>query len=143
MHGPRNDEAVRGLDGYEQMVNAFAHNAKAYWRLWGKFGEPMVRGVDVWAQMQHGYLRWLKEASGVGRRPSVSSPRYGDADKVTKGGRRITQAQTSAKESAREAQRIAREAAERNDREKEADRAPTQDVRSIIRESVRRSRGEV
>jgi hypothetical protein len=35
MQGPRDDEALRGLEGYEQMVNTFAENAKTYWRLWG------------------------------------------------------------------------------------------------------------
>jgi hypothetical protein len=33
MQGPRNAEALQGLDDYEQMVNTFAENAKAYWRL--------------------------------------------------------------------------------------------------------------
>src|SRR5215212_7114099 len=32
---PQGNEALRGIDGYEQMVNTFAKNAKAYWRLWG------------------------------------------------------------------------------------------------------------
>ena len=43
MQGPQDDEALRGMDGYEQMVNTFAENAKAYWRLWGPQGEPMIR----------------------------------------------------------------------------------------------------
>jgi hypothetical protein len=60
MHRPRNDEAVQSLDGYEQLVNTFAENAKDYWRLWGPLGEPMVRGVDAWADMQHGYIQWLR-----------------------------------------------------------------------------------
>jgi hypothetical protein len=47
MHGPRDDEALQGLDGYEQMVNTCAENAKAYWRLWGPLGEPMIRVVDA------------------------------------------------------------------------------------------------
>jgi hypothetical protein len=33
MQGPQGDEALQGLDGYDQMVNTFALNAKAYWRL--------------------------------------------------------------------------------------------------------------
>ena len=49
MGRPRNDQAVRGLDGYEQMVDTFAENAKTYWRWWGALGEPMVRGIDAWA----------------------------------------------------------------------------------------------
>ena len=38
MQGPRGDEAIQGLDGYEQMVDNFAEQAKAYWRLWGPLG---------------------------------------------------------------------------------------------------------
>jgi hypothetical protein len=30
------------------MVDNFAEQAKAYWRLWGPLGEPMVRGIDAW-----------------------------------------------------------------------------------------------
>ncbi len=37
MQGPRDDEAVQGLDGYEQLVDNFAQQAKAYWRLWGRW----------------------------------------------------------------------------------------------------------
>jgi hypothetical protein len=112
-------EALQGLDGYDQIVNIFAKNAKAYWRLWGPLGEPMVRGVDAWAQMQHGYLRRLREASEMGRGYSVFSS-YEEADEVVKSSG-IKEAERSVKESAREAQRIAREAAERNTRE--ADRS--------------------
>ena len=46
MQGPQGDEAIQGLDGYEQLVDNFAEQAKAYWRLWGPLGEPMVRGVE-------------------------------------------------------------------------------------------------
>ena len=58
---PRRDEALGGLDTYEQMVNTFSEQAKAYWRLWGALGEPMVASVDAWAQMQHAYLQWLRQ----------------------------------------------------------------------------------
>lgn len=61
MQGPRSNEALRGLDGYEQMVNAFAENAKIYWRLWGPLGEPMIRIVDAWAEQQRSYLQWLRQ----------------------------------------------------------------------------------
>src|SRR5215217_5173924 len=47
MQGPRSEEALRGLDGYEQLVNTFTEQAKAYWRLWGALGEPMVLGGDA------------------------------------------------------------------------------------------------
>jgi hypothetical protein len=66
---PRADEALRGLDGYEQMVNTFAQNAKAYWRLWGPLGEPMVRVVEAWAEQQRSYLRWLRQNYGERDRP--------------------------------------------------------------------------
>jgi hypothetical protein len=69
LQGPRGDEALRGLDGYEQMVDTFAQEAKAYWRLWGPLGEPMVRTVDGWANQQRSYLRWLRENHAEGRRP--------------------------------------------------------------------------
>ena len=41
--------------------------AKAYWRLWGPLGEPMVAAVEGWAQMQRGYLQRMRQVSGVGR----------------------------------------------------------------------------
>jgi hypothetical protein len=69
MQGPRGDKPLRGLDDYEQMVNTFAENAKAYWRLWGPLGEPMVQGIDAWVQVQRAYLQWLRQAyGGAGRR---------------------------------------------------------------------------
>jgi hypothetical protein len=40
------------LDAYGQMVDTFAEQAKVYWGLWGPLDEPMVRGVDAWAEMQ-------------------------------------------------------------------------------------------
>jgi len=69
MQGPRSDEALRGLEGYEQMVNTFAQNAKAYWRLWGPLGEPMVRVVDAWVEQQRAYVQWLRENYGAEKRP--------------------------------------------------------------------------
>ena len=39
MSQTRRDQAVQGLDGYEQMVDAFAEQAKAYCRSWGMLGE--------------------------------------------------------------------------------------------------------
>jgi hypothetical protein len=64
MQGPRGDEAIPGLDAYEQMVDNFAQQAKAYWRLWGPLGEPMIRVVDAWAEQQRSYLRWLRHNYG-------------------------------------------------------------------------------
>ncbi len=69
MQEPRGDEALRGLDGYEQLVNTFAEQAKAYWGLWGPLGEPMVRGIEAWAEMQRAYLLWLRQTYGTGSRP--------------------------------------------------------------------------
>jgi hypothetical protein len=64
--GPRGDEPLQGLDGYEQMVNTFAEQAKMFWRMWGPAGEPMVHGIEAWAEMQRAYLQWLRQTSGVG-----------------------------------------------------------------------------
>ena len=69
MQGPRCYEPLHGLDGYEQMLNTFAENAKAYWRLWGPMGKPMVRVVDAWAEQQRSYLQWLRDNYGSGDHP--------------------------------------------------------------------------
>jgi hypothetical protein len=69
MQGPRDDEALQGLDGYEQMVNTCAENAKAYWRLWGPLGEPMIRVVDAWVEQQRSYLQWLRQTYAEKDRP--------------------------------------------------------------------------
>ena len=69
MQGPQDDEALRGLDGYDQMVNTFAQNATAYWRLWGPLGEPMVRIIDAWVEQQRSYLQWLRQNYGGRDRP--------------------------------------------------------------------------
>ena len=61
MQGPQSDEALAGLDTYEQMLNTFAEQTKAYWKLWGPLGEPMVQGMDAWVQMQHAHLQWLRQ----------------------------------------------------------------------------------
>ena len=47
LQGPRVDEVIRGLDGYEQMEDNFAEQTEAYWRLWSPLGEPIVCGVDA------------------------------------------------------------------------------------------------
>ena len=65
---PQDDEGLRGLDGYEQMLNTFAENARVYWRLWGPLGEPMVRVVDAWVEQQRSYLQWLRQNYGQGKR---------------------------------------------------------------------------
>jgi hypothetical protein len=69
MQGPRDDEALRGLRVYEQMVNTFSEHAEAYWRLWGPPGEPMIRVVDAWVDQQRAYLQWLRRNYAEGNRP--------------------------------------------------------------------------
>ena len=61
---PRGDEVLHGLDAYEQMVDTFADQAKAYWRMWGPQGEPMVRGIDAWAEMQRASVQLLRQSMG-------------------------------------------------------------------------------
>jgi hypothetical protein len=72
MQVPQWGEGLQGLDQYEQMVDTFAQQAKSYWELWGRMGEPMIQGVEAWAQMQHAYLNWLRQsisaAGGGGNR---------------------------------------------------------------------------
>ncbi len=64
MQGTRRDDAVQGLDVYEQMLDTFAEQAKAYWRMWGMLGDHMVRNVDSWAAQQRSYLEWLRQNHG-------------------------------------------------------------------------------
>ena len=64
MQGPLGDQAIQGLEVYEQMVNTFADQSKAYWRMWGPQGEPMVRGVEAWAEMQRAYVQLLRQNMG-------------------------------------------------------------------------------
>jgi len=64
MRGPQWEAGLQGLDQYEQMVNTFADQAKAYWGLWGPLGEPMVRGIDAWAEMQRAYVQWMRQSMG-------------------------------------------------------------------------------
>ncbi len=58
------DEALRGLDAYERMLDTFADQAKAYWGTWGMLGEHMVRNVDSWATRQRSYVQWLRQNQG-------------------------------------------------------------------------------
>jgi hypothetical protein len=62
MQIPQWGEGLQGLDQYEQLVDTFAEQAKSYWKLWGTMGEPMIQGIDAWAQMQHAYLQWLRQS---------------------------------------------------------------------------------
>jgi hypothetical protein len=65
MQGSRSDAGLQGLDEYEQMLDTFAEQAKAYWRLWGTLGEHMERNVESWAAQQRSYLQWLRQNYGA------------------------------------------------------------------------------
>ncbi len=62
--GPTGGDAQQGLEVYEQMVDTFAENAKLYWKMWGPQGEPMIRSIDAWAEMQRAYVQWLRQSIG-------------------------------------------------------------------------------
>ena len=53
------------LNDTEYAITFFAEGAKAYWRLWGLLGEPMVYAVEAWAEMQRDYFQWMRQVSGV------------------------------------------------------------------------------
>jgi len=54
------EEALQVMSDAEFAVDLFAQSAKAYWRAWGPFGDPMVRSVETWAEMQRSYLKWVR-----------------------------------------------------------------------------------
>ena len=58
------NDPLQGLEVYEQMVDTFAEQAKLYWRMWGPQGEPVIRGIDAWAEMQRAYVQWLRQNMG-------------------------------------------------------------------------------
>ena len=64
MQGPQWEAGLQGLDQYEQMVNTFADQAKAYWGLWGPRGEPMILGIDAWAEMQRATVPLMRQSMG-------------------------------------------------------------------------------
>ena len=65
MQGPGGGNLPEGLDGYEQMVNNFADQAKIFWRSQGPQGEPMVHGVEAWAEMQRALISWVRQTQGA------------------------------------------------------------------------------
>ena len=69
------EEALQGLGGYQKMVDSFAEQAKTFWRSWGPTGEPMVQGIEAWAQMQRAYLQWLRQAYKTGGEASQGAKR--------------------------------------------------------------------
>ncbi len=60
MQRPQGGGIPQGVDGYEQMVNTFAEQAKTFWRSWGPPGEPIVQGTEAWVQMQHSGQRTVQ-----------------------------------------------------------------------------------
>jgi hypothetical protein len=67
--GPRGDEALRQVDIYEQMVDAFAKQSRAYWKRWGPLGEPILNGVEYWEGTQQAWKLWFRETYGTNWRP--------------------------------------------------------------------------
>jgi hypothetical protein len=139
-HGAKG--ALQGLGFAESMVNTFEQSAKSYWRMWGPLGEPMVRTVDAWGNMQRGYLQWLREASATGGGGATQRIATEANRNVVPSAREIessfAQMVREAQSSAREAQRIAREA-ERDATAEAEEKDSSEEISSVVRESVRRS----
>ena len=57
------------LEMADFMVTAYADAGKLYWKLWGPLGEPAIRGIDAWAEMQRAYLRDFRQSYGAGSQP--------------------------------------------------------------------------
>jgi hypothetical protein len=75
---PVQEEELQVLSDAEYAVVLLAQGARVYWKAWGPFGDPMVRSVDTWTEMQRSYLKWLRNrltarASGVPV-PQVAPP---------------------------------------------------------------------
>jgi hypothetical protein len=65
--GLQNDEVLQqGIDGYEQMVNTFADQAKTFWKSVGPAGVPMALSIESWAKIQHAYIQWLRQTTTSG-----------------------------------------------------------------------------
>jgi hypothetical protein len=50
------------IESYERLVNILAFSAKAYWVMWGPWGQPLIEGVDRWAEKQRVYLQSARGA---------------------------------------------------------------------------------
>src|SRR5829696_7132277 len=132
---------LQGLGFAESIVNTFEQSAKFYWRMWGPLGEPMVRTVDAWAGMQRSYLQWLRESSAAGDRDAAQRMAR-EAERDAKEASESSFAQKMVREaesSAREAQRIAREAERDATTTEAAEVGPSEEITSVISESVRTS----
>jgi hypothetical protein len=139
-HGAKG--TLQGLRIAESAVNTFEQSVKFYWRMWGPLGEPMVRTVDAWANMQRSYLQWLRGASVAGGRNAaqrIAREVESSARETTES--RFTPMSRESQSSAREAQRIAREA-ERNATTEAEEEGPSDEISSVVREYVRRSEEE-
>ena len=54
----------------EDVLDAFAYSAKRYWWwTWGPLSAPMIRGVDLWANLQRQYLESLRAVLEAGSQP--------------------------------------------------------------------------
>jgi hypothetical protein len=136
---PRGEEVLRGLDGYERMVDTFAQNARAYWGCVGSAGRTdgsRRRGLGGDATRLHPVLRQTPGARGSA---SSEVSRYQEGDSAA-GGSAGEEAQEIAEEARRVASEAQREAArETESSATEARRSPEEEIRSAIRGSVRRS----
>ena len=54
---------LTGLREAEYELAFFTESARTYWRMWGPLGEPMVKSLDSWADLQQGYLQRVKDAT--------------------------------------------------------------------------------
>ncbi len=66
MHAAMDPAAIfrTQLEVSGKVVDSNAEMAKAFWRMWGPWGEPAVNLVEVVASMQRQYLRWLEDTTG-------------------------------------------------------------------------------
>src|SRR5215217_1864251 len=124
---------LQGLGFAESIVNTFEQSARFYWRMWGPLGEPMVRTVDAWAGMQRSYLQWLREASVAGDRDAAQRM----AREAERDAREASES-SFAQKMVREAERSAREA-ERDATTEAEEAGPSEEITSVVRESVKRS----
>ena len=54
---------LRGpLAFYGMMLDMYADGVRAFWSIWGPFGEPVIGAAEVVVEMQRRYLAWLEEA---------------------------------------------------------------------------------
>jgi len=51
---------LKELDLAKELVNTFAVRAKRYWMGWGPAGVPMLLAIEMWAEGQLQYLKWLR-----------------------------------------------------------------------------------